>query len=219
MEIRKILIIDHHPIVRKGLAELIRGESDLEVAGESASAHSIQKLIEQNRPNLVIIDISLKDGCGIEFIKDMRNYYPEIGILVFSNNYEVIYADHVLRAGAVGYLIKEESVETILLAIRQVLLGEIYVSERIRLQLLKRLVSRPKKNHLSPMELLSAREMEVFQLIGEGLSTRKIAVELGLGIKTIETYRFHIKKKLGIQDNTQLIQQAVRWSSGLDRNL
>jgi DNA-binding NarL/FixJ family response regulator len=207
-----ILIVDKQPVVRKGLDIIINEIQGFEVCGDCGDSKSVfDFIIEKKRPDIIILDIALKEGSGIEFIKDLKVRYPDILVLVFSNHDESIYADHVLRAGASGYIMKEEEPEKIKEAIQMVLKGEIFVSEKIRLKLLKRLISNKPKQYQSPIEQLSSRELEVFQLIGTGLSTRKIASELNLGIKTIETYRFNIKKKLGINDNTELIHQASKW--------
>lgn len=219
MEDKKIVLVDHYPIIRKGLADIINQEEHLSVCAETASAKAVFELIDEYTPHLVIIDPSLKDGCGIQFIKDLKIYSPEIMILIFSRNVETIYVDFVLKAGAVGYVVKSDKLSEIISAIEKILQGEIFVSEAIRVKLLKRLLSRPDRKRDTPIELLSSRELEVFQLLGEGYSTRIIAEELGLGIKTIETYRFNIKKKLVIEDNTQLIQQAVRWANTIDRKI
>ena len=207
----KIYIIDPQPIVRRGLLVIIGDEDDLKICGHSEDPRKLYECVEDLKPDLLIIDIALKNGSGIETIKDIRAKYPDINILVFSHHDESVYADHVLRAGAMGYIMKNEEVNRIKEAIRFVLKGEIFVSEKIRLTLLKRLISNNHKGYRSPIEQLSSRELEVFQLIGTGLSTRKIAKELNLGIKTIETYRFNIKKKLDIKDNTELIHHAAKW--------
>ena len=219
MEEKKIVIIDHYPIIRTGLQTIISNRENLNVCGDTASAKAVFEIIDEHHPDLIIIDPSLKDGCGIQFIKDLIIYSPKVTILVFSRNVETIYVDFVLKAGALGYVIKSDGLDDILMAIEKVLQGEIFVSEAIRVKLLKRLLSRPERKKETPIELLSSRELEVFQLLGEGYSTRVIAEELGLGVKTIETYRFNIKKKLVIKDNTQLIQQAVRWANTIDRKI
>jgi DNA-binding NarL/FixJ family response regulator len=206
-----ILIVDKQPVVRKGLNIIINEIQGFQVCGDCGDSRSVFEFIEKKRPDIIILDIALKEGSGIEFIKDLKVRYPDIFVLVFSNQDESIYADHVLRAGASGYIMKEEEPEKIKEAILMVLKGDIFVSEKIRLKLLKRLISNKPKQYQSPIEQLSSRELEVFQLIGTGLSTRRIASELNLGIKTIETYRFNIKKKLGINDNTELIHQASKW--------
>jgi DNA-binding NarL/FixJ family response regulator len=206
-----IFIVDRQPVVRKGLSAIISEVQGFNVCGDCGDTRSVFKSLEHKKPDIIILDIALKEGSGIEFIKDLKVRFPHIHVLVFSHHDESIYADHVLRAGALGYIMKEEEPEKIKEAIKIVLKGEIFVSEKIRLKLLKRLISNKPKPYRSPIEQLSSRELEVFQLIGTGLSTRKIASELNLGIKTIETYRFNIKKKLGINDNTELIHHASKW--------
>ncbi|MBN1699099.1 MAG: response regulator transcription factor [Spirochaetales bacterium] len=206
-----VYIIDRQPVVRKGLSTIITEVRGFDICGDCSDTKNVYESIEKLNPDIIILDIALKEGSGIEFIKDLKVRFPEIHILVFSHHDESIYADHVLRAGALGYIMKDEEPDKIKEAIKYVLKGEIFVSEKIRLKLLKRLISNKPKPYQSPMEQLSSRELEVFQLIGAGLSTRKIASELNLGIKTIETYRFNIKKKLGISDNTELIHHASKW--------
>lgn len=207
----KVFIFDYQPIVRKGLEVLIKEMKTLEVCGISGDTTGLFDEINDVEPDIIILDIALHEGSGIELIKDILFRHPGIKIFVFSQLDETIYADHVLRAGAAGYMMKTEQTGKIKDALISILKGEIFVSEAIRLPLLKRLLA-GNKQCKSSIEQLSSRELEVFQLLGRGLSTRKIAEELHLGIKTIETYRFNIKKKLGIKDNTALIHQAAKWS-------
>ncbi|MBN2534040.1 MAG: response regulator transcription factor [Spirochaetales bacterium] len=207
----RVFIFDHQPIVRKGLEVLIKEMKTFDVCGASGNTAGFFEQIKGVKPDIIILDIALNEGSGIELIKDILFRHPGIKIFVFSQLDETIYADHVLRAGASGYMMKTEQTVKIEDALKSILRGEIFVSEEIRLPLLKRLLAGSKQSK-SSIELLSSRELEVFQLLGRGLSTKKIADELHLGIKTIETYRYNIKKKLGIRDNTALIHQAAKWS-------
>ena len=205
-----VYIFDHQPIVQKGLEVVIKEMKTLEVCGSSGAKGGLYKELDLLKPDILILDIALQEGSSIELIKDILLKYPGIKIFVFSQMDETIYADHVLRAGAVGYMMKNEQPKKIIHALNSILNGEIFVSEKLRLPLLKRLLA-GKKQKKSSIEQLSSRELEVFQFLGQGFSTRKIADELHLGIKTIETYRFNIKKKLGIKDNTEFIHQAAKW--------
>jgi DNA-binding NarL/FixJ family response regulator len=207
---QKVFIFDQQPIVRRGLEAVLKEIKNLEVCGSGANPDVLSLEIEKSKPDILILDISLQEGSGIELIKDILHIYPYLRIFVFTQLDEGIYADHILRAGAAGYVMKHSSIQTLKDALSSVMKGEIFVSEELRLPLLKKLLAGNTKGK-SAIEALSSRELEVFQLLGQGLSTRKIAAELNLGIKTIETYRFHIKKKLGIKDNTEFIHQAAKW--------
>jgi len=208
---KRIIIIDDHPIVRKGFAQLINREKDLQVVGEAEDQQSAREVIEKTGPDLALVDLTLKESDGLELIKDITVLYPELKTLVISLHDERVYAERALRAGAKGYIMKSEATENVMTAIRQVLKGTIYLSsdmqERILLQYAEQ--GNGKKTLL---ETLSDRELEVFQLIGEGLETRSIAGRLGLSIKTIETYKSHIKTKLNLQSATEMIQRAVEWN-------
>lgn len=219
MDEKRIIVVDYYPVIRKGLIEVIRQEKDMVVCSETASTQNIHDLIREHQPNLLILDPALKEGSGIECIKDLKSNFPAVLIMAFSSNIDTIYVDFVLKAGAIGYVLKSDPLPEIINAIQKVFTGDVFVSERIRVRLLKRLLAKPDREKETPLELLSSRELEVFQLMGEGFATKIIAKTLGLGIKTIETYKFNIKKKMGITDNTQLIQQAVRWANIIDRKV
>jgi DNA-binding NarL/FixJ family response regulator len=206
-----VFIVDREPVVRRGLKAVFEEDERFLYLGEAGDTESAIVFISELLPDLVIIDIGLKDGRGIELIRDIKMVKPDISILVFSNQDESLFADHILRAGANGYVMKDEQIDKIIDAANFVLSGEVYVSEKLRLRLLRRLIGSREMTIMSPLEHLSSRELEVFQLIGTGFSTRKIADSLHLGIKTVETYRFNIKKKLGIKDNTELIHNAAKW--------
>ncbi len=208
---KRILILDDHPIVRRGLCELIHGEPDLELCPEPLESGDVLQLIASEKPDLVLIDISLRNGSGIELIKDIKARDLPVKMLVFSMHDESLFAERVLRAGAMGYVHKEAAVETIVDAIRQVLTGKVYLSEKMTDRVLQRATG---NGHVaeSPVERLTDRELEVFGLIGQGQTTRQIAGTLHLSVKTIETHREHIKEKLKLVNGTELTRYAVEWA-------
>jgi DNA-binding NarL/FixJ family response regulator len=208
----RILIVDDHPVVRDGLAAQITTQRDLEVCGEAEDMASALAVFDRTRPDLAIIDISLKSGNGIDLIKRFRERDESVRIVVWSMYPERLYAERALRAGAMGYVNKGSETREILQAIRTVLAGRIYLGEEVSTRLLGRVVgggSRPIES--CPIESLSDRELEVFKLMGEGLTTEKIAETMHVSPKTVETYRARVKEKLGLSNITELIQQAVRW--------
>lgn len=207
----KVLLVEDHPIVRQGLAQLINQDPDLEVCGEAASVSEALEILQATSPDLALIDISLKSSNGLELVKDLARSHPNVRTLVLSLFDEMVYAERVLRAGAKGYIMKAEATDNVMEAIRTVLAGEVYVSDRVRQKLFDRMVGTHADPSESPVELLSDRELEVFQMVGEGNGTRAIADRLNLSVKTIETYKSHIKSKLKLKDGTELIQQAVKW--------
>jgi DNA-binding NarL/FixJ family response regulator len=211
----KVFLVDDHPLVREWLSQLIQQESDMEVCGEAEDVAEAVNKIEQLRPDIVVADISLKKSHGLELVKDLQVRLPELPVLVLSMHDESLYAERVLRAGAKGYITKQEATKKILLAIRQVLSGQIYVSEKMATRMLHKLVLGRNQETTSPVERLTDRELEVFQLIGRGQGTRRIADELHLGVKTVESYRARIKEKLKLEDGTQLLQQAIQWVHSL----
>lgn len=214
----KVLIVDDHPIVRQGLTELINHEKDFDVCEQAEDAPEAMSLVKSLKPQLVIVDISLKETSGMELIKDIRVGYPEIMILALSMHDESLYAERALRAGAQGYIMKTEAIEKVIDAIRMILSGRIYVSEKMAGKLMHKLVGGGPDVGASAIERLSDRELEVFSLIGQGLGTRQIANRLHLSIKTIETYRAHIKEKLNLADASELLQYAIRWTSSRSDN-
>jgi DNA-binding NarL/FixJ family response regulator len=183
----------------------------LEVCGEAADAPTALELISRQSPDLVILDISLKQSNGLELIKDLKQRWPKLPVLVLSMHDEMLYAERSLRAGALGYITKEEATVNVLSAVRKVLGGEVYLSERMAGRVMKRMVSGAKDELGSPLEVLTDRELEVFQMLGRGMGTRQIAEELRLGIKTVESCRARIKEKLQLQDGNQLLQHAIQW--------
>ncbi|MFQ5961521.1 MAG: response regulator [Candidatus Methylomirabilales bacterium] len=207
----KIFVVDDHPILRHGLTQLINQEADLGVCGEAEEAHDAVEAIRALRPDLIIVDISLKGIGGIELIKKIRVLDDTLPILVLSMHDESLYTERALRAGAKGYIMKQEAPDQVVRAIRRVLNGEIYVSERMGSKLLKKIADRRSTTIDSPIENLSDRELEVFRCIGRGYRTRHIAELLHVSVKTVESYRENIKEKLKFKDATELLQHAVQW--------
>ncbi|HVT89019.1 MAG TPA: response regulator transcription factor [Tepidisphaeraceae bacterium] len=207
---RSVVIVDDHPIVRQGLAQLINQQPDLHVSQEIQNARAAVDSINQQVPDIAIIDISLEDRSGIELIKDLRAQHPEMAILALSMHDESLYAERALRAGAKGYIMKQEATEQVMTAIRRVLEGQIYVSERMAARLLDQLVSAKPGEEDSPLGRLSDRELEIFSMIGRGMGTREIANKLTLSIKTVEAHREHIKEKLKLKNGTELVRMAVQ---------
>jgi len=208
----RILLVDDHPMVRERLAEVIEREPDLTICGEAEDRFGALDVIATKRPQLAIIDLTLKDSQGIELIKDVRSRFPETLMLVVSMHDELLHAERVIRAGAKGYITKQEATRKIMLAIRTVLKGEVYLSEKMASRIAARALGSPKAGNVSPMSLLSDRELSVFQMIGQGHGTRQIAESLHLDIRTVETYRARIKEKLSLKDANELLQYAIRWS-------
>jgi len=209
---RKVLIVDDHPILRKGLTLLINQEPDLFVCAEAENAQMALESLDNVVPDMAIVDISLPGIDGIELIKELRLRHKEMPVLVVSMHDEALYAERSLRAGARGYIMKQEALEKVLVAIRKVLEGEIFVSERITTKMLEKFVSvEGVSQAASPIDLLSNRELTVFRLIGQGHKTRQIAERLHLSIKTVESYRAHIKEKLKLGDGTDLLKYAIQW--------
>ncbi|HOP85778.1 MAG TPA: response regulator transcription factor [Syntrophorhabdaceae bacterium] len=210
----KILIVDDHPIVRKGLSQLINQEEDLIVAGEAEDAQSALDFLKKIKPDLAIIDISLKGIDGIELIKKIKERYQDIPMLVVSMHDESLFAERALRAGAKGYIMKQEAIEKMMEAIRKVIRGEFYISENVSANIVKKFIDGKQVEKNSPLEILSDRELEVFHLIGEGYKTRQIADMLHVSVKTVESYRSNIKEKLNLKNATELIKHAIHWVEG-----
>lgn len=207
---KKILLVDDHPILRRGLANLIDQQPDMTVCGEADSAGAAMVCLAAVRPDAAVVDLGLRKSMGIELIKDLRVQFPALPILVLSMHDEALYTERVLRAGARGYIMKEESGDEILNAIRRVLSGKIYISSNMGTKLLAPMVAGAVEVR-SPIDRLSDRELEVFQLLGKAYETRQIAEALKVSVKTVESYREHIKFKLNLENSTQLIQKAVEW--------
>ncbi|MBI4626138.1 MAG: response regulator transcription factor [Verrucomicrobia bacterium] len=208
---QRILLVDDHPLMREGAANWINREPDLEVCWQAANAVEALKLLRQQRPALVVTDLSMSGRNGIELIKDMRALHPGVPILVLSMHDESLYASRALRAGAAGYVMKEAGGEKLVAAVRQVLRGGIYVNPRVTEEILGTLVGRRPRNPASPIVQLSDREFEVFGLIGRGCDTCKIAAQLHLSPRTVDVHRANIKRKLGLVNSTALVHRAVHW--------
>jgi DNA-binding NarL/FixJ family response regulator len=211
---RRIVLVDDHPIVREGLAQLINRSGDLVICGEAADAGEALKAIEALQPDLAVVDISLRGMDGVELIKQARARWPKLMILALSMHSEELFAERVLRAGARGYIMKQEATSGVLTAIRQVLNGDIYLSPSIQAHLLRHVIIGVKERGRLPIDTLSDRELAVLELIGRGQGTREISEELNLSIKTVESYRDHIKRKLNLRGSTQLVRYAVQWVHG-----
>jgi DNA-binding NarL/FixJ family response regulator len=203
--------VDDHPVVREGLAEMINRQPGFRVCGEAEDRARALAAIETCKPDLAIVDLALKDSSGIELIKDIRARHPQLRVLVVSMHDEMVNAERVVRAGASGYVTKEEAATRIVSAIQRVLEGGIYVSDRVTSQITAKLAGRPQG---AALETLADRELQVFELIGEGLSTQQIAERLHLGAGTVETYRARIKEKLLLKDAHELLQSAIHWNRG-----
>jgi DNA-binding NarL/FixJ family response regulator len=208
---RRLLIVDDHPMMRTGLAQLIDSERDLKVCAEADNARQAMDIAVSSALDLILLDISLPDKNGLELIKDIRALKPGLPILVVSMHEESLYAERVLRAGGRGYIMKQEGGKKLLEAIRQVLNGQIYVSDKMSAGILESFSGRHAEGAVSPVQQLSDREFEVFQLIGQGESTRHIATHLHLSAKTVEVHRLNIKRKLKVQTANDLVRYAVRW--------
>src|ERR1700680_3414534 len=209
---KMVFVVDDHPIVRQGLTLLINQESDLAVCGEAEEMHSALSAILAVRPDILIVDISLNGPDGLELLKNIRISSPRLPVLILSMHDESIYAERALRAGANGYIMKQEATEKVLVAVRRILNGEIYVSDRIANKMLKHYITGSGTLRVSSIAGLSDRELEVFRLIGEGHGTRQISKELHLSIKTVESYQAHIKEKLSLRTARELMQHAIEWN-------
>jgi DNA-binding NarL/FixJ family response regulator len=209
---KRILIVDDHPMMRQGLAQLIDLEPDLSVVLQADTAGQALDLVSQNEIDLMLADIGLPDKSGLELIKDVQKMTPGLSILVVSMHDEALYAERVLKAGGRGYIMKQEGGKKLMLAIRQVLAGQIYVSEKMSARLLEVFSRGRTAEAASPLERLSDREFEVFELIGSGKGTREIAEQLHLSVKTVEVHRSHIRQKLNLQNGSEVVRYAIRWA-------
>jgi DNA-binding NarL/FixJ family response regulator len=207
----RIYLVEDHPVTREGFAQLINFQRDLEICGQAGIVARALTEIAVLNPDLVIVDISLAGTSGIELIKDLVSRDPILKVLVLSMHDESLYAERALRAGARGYVMKQEPTEHVMAAIRHVLGGGVYLSVRMRDHLLFNVVGRLSAARASDLDRLSDRELEVFQLIGEGRTTAQIGASLHLSVSTVETYRAHIKEKLRLRNATELVQHAVDW--------
>jgi DNA-binding NarL/FixJ family response regulator len=210
----RVLIIDSHPIVRQGLRRIIANEHDLMVCGEADSASDARTAIIDCNPDVIIADISLKQGDGIDMVRVVRAHYPSLPILVLSVYDEVIYAERMLSVGANGYLTKHAPAEQILRSLRRVIGGGIYVSEAVGESMIKRVSAGGRQTSANPVDRLSVRELQILHLVGKGLSTREAAELLNLSIKTVESHRLRIKNKLNLRSGSQFVQFAINWFMG-----
>ena len=208
---KSILLVDDHPIMRHGLAQLIRMEPGLDIGGEVGSAAAGLAAVGRLRPDLVIIDLTLPDKHGLELIKDIHAMHPGSLCIVLSMHDETLYAERALRAGARGYVMKETAAETLIIAIRRVLGGGIYVSDTMASRMLEQVTGQRGKGNASGLELLTDRELEVLEMIGKGIATKLIATHLNISARTVEAHRSHIKEKLALVDGPALVRYAVQW--------
>ncbi len=208
--VSRIFLVDDHPVVRQGLALLINRERDLVVCGDAEEANLALQGIESLKPHVVVVDISLSGPDGLDLLKNIRVRDPNLPVLILSMLDELLYAERALRAGASGYIMKQEATEQVLVAIRRILGGEIYVSDRMANKMLHRFVGGSPAVARSPIAELTDRELEVFRLIGDGHTTRQIAEQLHISVKTVESYQAHIKDKLALKNGRELVQRAIQ---------
>jgi DNA-binding NarL/FixJ family response regulator len=210
-EKKTVLVVDDHPLMRQGLSMLINQQQDMQVCAEAEEAQAAMQAVAQKRPDIMILDISLNGPDGLEVLKSIRAADPDLPVLILSMHDEAIYADRALRARANGYIMKQEATEKVLVAVRRILNGETYLSDRMSSKMLQQYIGGAPSMIQSRIASLSDRELEVFRMIGEGRATREIAEELHLSVKTVETYQAHIKEKLALRSGRELIQHAVQW--------
>ncbi len=208
---RSIFVVDDHPMLRRGLTALIESQDDLAICGEASTCQAALRGIGQSKPDLVIVDLGLEGCDGLELLKDVKLRHPKTPALVLSVHDESLYAERALKAGARGYVTKQQLDDTVLTAIRRVLSGETYMSDKLATRLATKFVGGQMLEDDSPLDVLSDRELEVFRLIGQGQGTRQIAQRLHLSIKTIESYREHIKQKLTLESGAELVRRATAW--------
>jgi DNA-binding NarL/FixJ family response regulator len=207
---RRVLIVDDHPIVRQGLKRMIETEPDMEVCGEAATEAQARRAIRELAPDIVIVDLALQEGDGLELVRDVHAHHPDVPMLVLSMHDETIYAERLLAEGASGYIMKQAAADQLLNALRAVLRGERYLSEQLA-QTLGVRDGGAEGDAVDPVRRLSNRELQVLNLVGRGVSSRDIAAELGLSVKTVESHRQSIKRKLNLATNSQLLQYAMNW--------
>ncbi len=209
---RKVFLVDDHPLVREWLTNLINQQPDLAVCGETESAPRALQAIAAAQPEVAIVDISLKDSSGIELIKSLKLSHPDVAVLVLSMHDESLYAERALRAGAKGYIMKRETTRKVIEGIRQILDGKVFVSDSVKEALALLLVENKTRTPRTPVEQLSDRELEVFEMLGQGLGTRQIADALRVSIKTVQAYCARAKEKLNVRSATELLREAIRWN-------
>src|SRR5213596_170449 len=207
----RVFLIDDHPLVREGLANLINSQRDLIVCGEAEDSAGAMTGIAKTRPDVALVDISLKNESGLELVKNLESQFPLVALIVLSMHDEALYAERALRAGARGYVMKRETTKSVLTCIRRVLEGGVYVSERVVNTMARRLAASPKTAGASPVERLSDRELEIFRLLGQGRTTSEIAEDLHLSLKTVQAYCARAKEKFGVSSLGELLRAAIRW--------
>ena len=210
----KVVIVEDHPLFRERLALLINKEPDMEVCGEADNIRAAMEVIQATQPDAAVVDITLKGSSGLELLKDLKAQSIELPVLVLSMHDESLYAERAIRAGAKGYITKDEASDKVMMAIRKVMGGVIYLSEGTTSRILKNITDGKSSVSAPALSNLTDRELEVFQLIGNGRTTREIAETLNLGLTTIDTYRARIKEKLNLRNATELIHQATDWVRG-----
>jgi DNA-binding NarL/FixJ family response regulator len=208
---RRIFLVDDHPLVREGLTNLINEQNDLIVCGEAEDSAGAITGIAKTRPDVALVDISLKNESGLELVKNLESQFPLVALIVLSMHDEALYAERALRAGARGYVMKRESSKSVLASIRRVLEGGVYVSERVVNSMARRFSSSSKAAESSPVERLSDRELEIFRLLGQGRTTAQIAEDLHLSLKTVQAYCARAKEKFGVSSLGELLRAAIRW--------
>ncbi len=211
---RRVFIVDDHPLVRDGLANLINQQSDLVVCGEAEDSAGAIAAIESSKPDVALIDISLKNESGLELVKTLQTQFADVALIVLSMHDEALYAERALHAGARGYVMKRETSKNILTAIRRVVEGDVYVSDRMVNSIAKRMSSR-KTAAAEPVERLSDRELEIFRLLGQGRTPSQIAEDLRLSLKTVQAYCARAKEKFGVTSLTELLRAAIRWEDAM----
>jgi DNA-binding NarL/FixJ family response regulator len=207
----RVFLVDDHPLVREGLTNLINEQNDLIVCGEAEDSAGAMSGIAKSRPDVVLVDISLKNESGLELVKNLESQFPLVALIVLSMHDEALYAERALRAGARGYVMKRESTKSVLASIRRVMEGGVYVSERVVNSMARRFSSSPKSVGSSPVERLSDRELEIFRLLGQGRTTAQIAEDLHLSLKTVQAYCARAKEKFGVSSLGELLRAAIRW--------
>jgi DNA-binding NarL/FixJ family response regulator len=203
---RRVLIVDDHPVVRQGIKLMIEAEPDLTICGEAQTEQQARKMVRELRPDALLVDLSLSEGDGFNVVRDVHAHFPDICVLVLSMHDEAIYAERLLAEGASGYIMKQAATDQLVTALRTVLRGERFLSDT-----LKRSLETRREVEGGPSSRLSSRELQVISLIGRGLGTREIADNLSLSVKTVETHRLTIKRKLALDTNAQLVQYAIKW--------
>jgi DNA-binding NarL/FixJ family response regulator len=217
--VHRVMVVDDHPVVRKGLAQLLGTDASLHVCGEASGIREAMDQLNTVKPDLIVLDLALKDGNGLELIKRLRSECPNVRVLVASMQEDWLFAERAIHAGALGYINKREAPELILEATRTVMSGKVFLNEEMTERLLARAINPRESENCSGIELLTDRELEVFTLLGEGQSTRKIAAALHISIKTVETHRENIKRKLNLHGTNELVQRAVEWTMSQKLNL